>query len=328
MANLDSIKILAPISTIDNFNNLLYTDKLETDIDSITSQKSVLRYSNTVGLKSVVIDRLKENVVIEMSAKVLLNDYVRGLNINTISDAISNINNGNEIRLNSTFLDTAEILRADVTDNIKPNQYSSKFYSSLSTIPIAKKYHIDLYKRKNNLGIVFKGNQKTVRDRMIIYDKCTDIANDKNFGKYVNTHKILNDFKGIARVESNHSQFKQIKKFYDSRNLVAILQSDVKLNYDIFSRITSRADSIELSLFNEFEGKKWHDIIKYIGYKGLIEMFDYDYQSIELFVAKFNPNNYRKYRKELYQHYMELQSKKGADYSIIEDIKNQLKIAS
>ena len=123
MANLDSIKILAPISSIDNFNSLLYTDKLETDIDSITSQKSVLRYSNTVGLKSVVIDRLKENVVIEMSAKVLLNDYSRGININTISDAISNINKGNEIRFNSNFLDSAEILRADITDNIKPLQY-------------------------------------------------------------------------------------------------------------------------------------------------------------------------------------------------------------
>lgn len=327
MANLDSIKILAPIGSIDNYNHLLYTDKLESDSDNVTSQKSVLRYSNTVGLKSVVIDRIKENVCIEMSAKVLLNDYSRGLNINTISDAIGNINKGNEIRFNSTFLDSAEILRADVTDNIKPLQYSDSFYSSLSTIPIAKKYHIDLYKTKNNLGIVFKGNQKTVRDRMIIYDKCTDIANDRKFAKYVNTHKILNDFKGVARVESNHSQFKQLKKFYDSRNLIDILQSDVKLNYDIFSRITSRADSIELSLFNEFEGKKWKEVIKYIGYKGLIEMFDYDIQSIELFVAKFSPNNYRRDRKELHQHYMQLQRKKGADYSIIEDIKNQLKIA-
>jgi hypothetical protein len=327
MANLDSIKILAPISSIDNFNSLLYTDKIESDSDNISSQKSVLRHSNTIGLKSVIIDKIKDNVCIEMSAKILLNDYSRGLNINTISDAISNINKGNEITFNSTFLDTAEILRADVTDNIKPSQYSNKFYSSLSTIPIAKKYHIDLYNRKNNLGIVFKGNQKTVRDRMIIYDKCTEIANDKNFGKYVNTNKILNDFKGIARVESNHSQFKQIKKFYDSRNLIDILQSDVKLNYDIFSRITARAESIELSLFNEFEGMKWKDILKYIGYKGIIEMFDYDIQSIELFVAKFSPNNYRRDRKELHQHYMQLQQKNGNDYSIIEDIKNQLKIA-
>jgi len=327
MANLDSIKILAPISSVENYNKLLYTDKLESDIDNVTSQKSVLRYSNTVGLKSVVIDRIKDNVCIEMSAKVLLNDYIRGLNINTISDAINNINKGNEIRFNSTFLDSAEILRADVTDNIKPLQYSEQFYSSLSTIPIAKKYHIDLYNRKNNLGIVFKGNQKTVRDRMIIYDKCTDIANDRKFGKYVNTHKILNDFKGIARVESNHSQFKQIKKFYDSRNLIDILSSDVKLNYDIFSRITARADSIELSLFNEFEGMKWNKIKEYLGYKGIIEMFDYDIQSIELFVAKFNPYNYRRERKKLYDIYLGLQSKNGNDYSIIEDIKNQLKIA-
>ena len=328
MANLDSIKILAPFSSIDNYNKQIYIDKLESDSDSVaTSQKTVLRYSNTIGLKSISIDRIKESVVVEMSAKVLLNDYSRGLNINTISDAIGNINKGNEITFNSTFLDTAEILRADVTDNIKPNQYTDKFYSTLSSIPIAQKYHVDLYNRKNNLGIVFKGNQKTIRDRMIIYDKCTDIANDKRFAKFVNTHKILNDFKGVARVESNHSQFKQLNKFYNSRNLVDVLNSDLKLNHNIFSRITARAESIELSLFSEFEGKKWNDILKYIGYKGLIEMFDYDIKSIELFLIKFSPHNYRKYRKELNQHYMELQSKKGCDYSIIEDIKNQLKIA-
>lgn len=327
MANLDSIKILAPISSIDNYNSSLYTDKTESDSDCLTSQKSVLRYSNTVGLKSVVIDRIKDNVVIEMSAKTLLNDYIRGLNADTIENAISNINKGNEIRFNSTFLDTAEVLRADVTDNIKPDRYNGNFYSSLSTIPIAKKYHIDLYKRQNNLGIVFKGNQKTVRDRMIIYDKCTEIANDKKFAKYVNTHKVLNDFKGIARVESNHSQFKQLMKFYNSRQLTDILNSDVKLNYDIFSRITARADTIELSLFNEFEGMKWNKIKEYLGYKGIIEMFDFDIQSIELFVAKFNPYNYRRERKKLYDIYLGLQSKKGADYSIIEDIKNQLKIA-
>ena len=71
MANLDSIKILAPISSIDSFNSLLYTDKIESDSDNISSQKSVLRHSNTPGLKSVIIDKIKDNVCIEMSAKIL-----------------------------------------------------------------------------------------------------------------------------------------------------------------------------------------------------------------------------------------------------------------
>ena len=330
MANLDSIKILAPLSSIDNYNKQIYIDKLESDSDSVaTSQKTVLRYSNTVGLKSISIDRIKESVVVEMSAKVLLNDYSRGLNIDTIETAISNINNGNEIMFNSTFLDSAELLRLDVTDNIKPIGYTDKFYSSLSTIPIAKKYHVDLYNRKNNLGIVFKGNQKTIRDRMIIYDKCTEIANDKTFGKFVNTHKILNDFKGVARIESNHSQFKQLNKFFGSRNLIDVLSSELKLNHDIFSRITARAESIELSLFNEFEGMEWNKILKHLGYKGIFEMFDYNYQIIQLFITRYNPNNYRRKhnRDEFHKYYMELQSKKGNDYSIIEDIKNQLKIA-
>jgi hypothetical protein len=72
---------------------------------------------------------------------------------------------------------------------------------------------------------------------------------------------------------------------------------------------------------------KWNEILKTIGYRGLIEMFDYNLPIIERFVERYNPNNYRKYRKELHSHFMDIQSKKGNDYSIIEDIKNQLKIA-
>jgi hypothetical protein len=327
MSILDSIKIISPLSSIDSINNLLFTNKTETNKDIVISEKLQLNYSNTIGLKSIVIDKIKDNLIIEMSAKILLNDYIRGLNINSISDAISNINKGNEIKLNNTFLDSAEVLRLDITDNIRPNGYTNSFYTSLSVIPIAKKYNVDLYNLKNNLGIVFKGNQKTVRDRLIIYDKYTEIAKDTRFGKVVNTNKILNDFKGIARVESNHNQFKQIQKLYGSRKLIDILNSNVKTNHDIFSRITSRVNNIELSLFNEFEGMKWNEILKTIGYRGLIEMFDYNLPIIERFVERYNPNNYRKYRKELHSHFMDIQSKKGNDYSIIEDIKNQLKIA-
>lgn len=328
MATLDSIKILAPLGTVGGFNPDLYRHQTESEFNRQTTDKSVLRGSNTVGLKSVTIDRMKDNIVLEMSAKVLLNDYSRGLTVDTVEMAIANINRSGDIKLTPDFIGQADVLRIDVTDNIRPQLTGSNFYKALASIPVAKKYHVDLFDTKTNLGLVFKGNQKSIRDRMIIYDKQTDLINDSKFRKSVNTHKVLNDFKGIARVESNHSQFKQFNKFYGTRNLIAILNSNYPLNHNIFDRITSRANDTELSLFGQFEGMKWNQIEKFIGRKGIIEMFNYDWSAIERFIRAYNRNNYRSYKTELMKTYRQMQESRGVNYSIIDDIKNQLKLVA
>ena len=331
MTNLDSIKLIAPIDNLSILNNSYFTEDIKKRKDDIFVNKLILDNNDVFGLKGLSVDKLNNNFTIEFSAKTLKQDYYRSININTIEQVLDNINKQSIFNISKDFINDAELLKVDVTDNIRPLNYNEAekkgFYQTLATIPTAQKCNIDLWTVKNNFGIVYRGNQKTVRDRMIIYDKTKELVKDSKFSKEVNMTKLLNNFKGVARVESNHSQFRFIKKHYETRSLVAVLSADVKLNYKIFDRISTKSNILELKLFNQFEDMRWHDIRSYIGDKGIIEMFNYDWQKIEIFVSRYNPGNYRHYRKVLLKVYNQLTGNEGQTHNIIEDIKNQLKSA-
>lgn len=327
MVNLDSTKLLVDIEVINNFNKDLFrfsSDK-NSNNEKLTD-KAILSNSPVHGLKSIVIDSFNNKLQIEMSAKILGNNYPKGLNIDTITQSIDTINKSGIITIDKhRFLDTAEILRCDVTDNIKPEVSGEIIYKTLAALPIAKKYHVDLFNTKTNQGVVWKGNQKTVRDRQMFYNKILDIQRDKHLKG--NT-SILRDFKGVIRVESNHSQAKQLNKFFGSKKLLDVLNSDVKLNHDIFSRITQKSNDVDLRLFSQFEGMKFGEIRNYIGDKGIIDMCNNDWEKIQLFVRVYNPNNYKGrhgYMSKIKSLYNQLNTEtKQVDLNLIEHIKQLL----
>ena len=331
MTNLDSIKLIAPVHHLSILNDNNWTEDIKKKQDNVYVNKLILDNNDVFGLKGLSVDKLNSNFTIELSAKTLKQDYYRSININTIEQVLDNINKQSIFNISKDFINEADILKMDVTDNIRPLNYNEAekkgFYQTLATIPTAQKCNIDLYTRKHNLGIVYKGNQLSVRDRIIVYDKTTELAKDTKFSKEVNMAKLLNNFKGVARVESNHSQFRFIKKHYDTRSLLGVLSSDVKLNYKIFDRVTSKSNILELKFQKDFETMMWKDIRNFIGDKGIIEMHNYDWQKIEIFISRYNQGNYRRYRKDLLKVYNRLTSKEGQTQTIIEDIKNQLKSA-
>lgn len=292
MVNLDSTKLIVGGEVINNFNKDLFrfsSDK-NSNNEKLTD-KAILSNTPIHGLKSIVIDNFNNKLQLELSAKILGNNYPKGLNINTITQAVDTINKSGIVSIDKyKFFDAAEILRCDVTDNVKPEVSGEIIYKTLAALPIAKKYHVDYFNTKSNQGVVWKGNQKTVRDRQIFYNKMLEVQRDKLLKG--NT-SILKDFEGVVRVESNHSQLKQLNKFFGSRKLIEVLNSDVKLNHDIFSRITTKSNDVDLRLFSQFEGMKFGEIRNYIGDKGIIDMCNNDWEKIQLFVRVYNPNNYK-----------------------------------
>lgn len=327
MTNLDSTKLIVPIEVINNFNKDLF--RFSSDKNSSNEKltdKAILSNTPLHGLKSIVLDNLNHTLQVELSAKILGNNYPKGLNINTIIQAVETINKTGIVSINQNkLIETAEVLRCDVTDNIKPEVSAEVIYKTLAALPIAKKYHVDLFNTKSNQGVVWKGNQKTVRDRQIFYTKLIEIQRDKHFKG--NT-SILKDFKGVIRVESNHAQFKQLNKFFGSRKLIDILSSDVKLNHDIFSRITEKSNDVDLRLFSQFEGMKFSEIRNYIGDKGIIDMCNNDWEKIQLFVRVYNPNNYKGrhgYMNKIKGLYNQLNTQtKQVDLNLITHIKQLL----
>lgn len=329
MVRLDSIKLLVKTDVINSYGNQFLDTRTNNGDGILLSDKSSLNKTGLNGFKNVIIDKRNETASFEFSAKILGSDYFEGINQNTIQSAIENINKTGLIDLNvNKFLDTAEFLKVDVTDNIKPEIINEVFYKTLASLPIAKKYHVDLYNNKSNLGVVYKGSQKTVRDRMIFYDKPLDLIRDKSLKGLPYANKLFKQFQNVVRVESNHNDFKGIRKHLGTRNLLDALKSNIKPNYDIFTRITDKTTDIDLRLFTQFEGMKFNAIRAYLGDKGIIELCNNDWQQIELFIKVHNKNNYRHYKKTIKSVYNTLnQETKTIDLNIINHIKQLLNAA-
>lgn len=325
MVNLDSTKFLVKTDVINGISGAFFNKKIQQN-GKLYSDVSQITNTGILGLKAIIIDNLKNEVTCEISAKILGSDYSKGLNINTIKQAVDNINKSGLIDLNvPNFIDRAEVLRCDVTDNIYPDIMGETFYKTLAALPIASKYHTTLYNKKTNLGVTWNGQQKTVRDRIIFYDKIRQITTDKLLMQKSYAQKVYNEFKNVVRVESNHSQFKALKKYFGSRNLLTVLKSPVKVNYNVFNRITDKTNDVDLRLFNQFEGMKFNVIRNRLGDEGIINLCGNDWQKIELFIKVYNANNYRHYKKTIRAVYNELNTRTGqADLKIINHIKQLL----
>ena len=328
MANLDSVKIKFSTECVNDFSSqFIHKPSYQNNVlikDEYQSKNQIIS-----GLNLITIDKIHETTTLELSAKILKSNYIKGLNINTIDEAISNINKTGIIDINTyKLLDNAEVLRCDVTDNIKPITTGNLFYNTLSSLPIPRKYETSLFNTKTNLGVVWKGNQKSFKERQIFYDKCKQLATDKLIKGKPYLNKIYNDFKDVVRVETNLTSFKTINQYLGGRQLSQVLSSANKVNYNIFSKITKSITECDLKLFTEFEGVKFNAIRKRLGDEGIIKLNNYDWNKIEHFIRTFNPNNYRHYKNELKHVYNDLKAKKGNyNTDIIEHVKQLLKAA-
>ncbi len=255
MVNLDSIKLLLPNDCLQSMSKNLGTEVTKKD-KSRTQKNIIFDKLGIRGMSRINIDLVSQNTTIELSAKILRADYIKGINKDTIMQVMDEVNSHNIVKFNSQkAIDEGQILRLDVTDNLNLKLLDKTIlYKTLSTLPLHKKIKTTFYNTKTNLGIVFKGDQVSKKDRMIFYDKTMDLTyKDKSLHKTDYTNKVLTDFKDIIRVEQNLTSFKQIRDYYKTINIKDILISDTKANYLKFDKMTK--DKPNLTLFtDEYEG--------------------------------------------------------------------------
>ena len=278
------------------------------------------------GLNRISIDKLSNTTTIEVSAKILKQNYIEGINKNTINEVIDNINSHNIVKFNSNnLIDNATILRMDVTDNVKMQLLDRTIlYKTLSTIPLPKIIQTTLNNTKQNLGVTWKGTQKSLKDRMICYDKAIHLKfKDKSLHKTDYCNKVMNDFKDVARFEQNLTALDKIRGYYKTNNLKDVLTSDVKANYLKFDKMTR--DNKELVLFDdEFYGMNFKQIRNRLGDERIIDMHNLDWNRILNFIKIHNKNNWHRYQKELKDVFNKMQQKKGNEQSLINTIKKEL----
>jgi len=329
MVRLDSVKILLPNECLNwvSDRGIIETNKRGGNGDVI-KDKTSFTHTGVRGLKNIHIDRMRHTTTIEMSSKILEGNYIEGINKNTITEAIEKINCTNLVRLDlNRVLDNGSFLKIDITDNIKlDNQKKGQLlYRTLANIPLAQKYHTDFWNHNSNLGVVWKGNQKTKKDRFVCYDKSIELRKDKSLKKTDYQNKVLTDFLGVNRFEQNITSLKDIRHYYQNSGITEVLNSTTKANYLKFTKMVNRNTDIDLRLFGYFEGMKFFEIRSFMGDKGICEMFQFDWHSIEKFVRTHNESNYRRFLPSLKKVYNMLNvENKASDFDLIEEIKQKL----
>jgi hypothetical protein len=256
----------------------------------ILKQKRVLSSDyKVIGLKNIEVTT--NNLLIELSAKILKENYYEGINKNTVSQMVDNINGCKSIKLNTNkFLDSAKVLRCDVTDNLKVKNNVNDYLSLLNTYKVNSDYLVSFYNRKAGSSIVFDRNVKSYKERLTLYDKEKEIYRDKELIKLFD-QEALNRFNNVLRCEQNIVSFSKIREklHINSIDLKDVLNSKELVNYNTFTNITK--ENKALTLFNSYKDKDLKYIIRLYGMRFFIELFEYDFSLIKQLIREHYNGN-------------------------------------
>jgi len=291
MIRLDSCKFLIDFEVIEDIKLQHFDSEIRMNgASQILKQKRVLSSDyKVIGLKNIEVTT--NNLIIELSAKILKENYYEGINKNTVSQMVDNINGCKSIKLNANkFIDSAKVLRCDVTDNLKVKNNVNDYLSLLNTYKVNSDYLVSFYNRKAGSSIVFDRNVKSYKERLTLYDKEKEIYRDKELIKLFD-QEALNRFNNVLRCEQNIVSFSKIREklHINSIDLKDVLNSKELVNYNTFTNITK--ENKALTLFNSYKDKDLHYIIRLYGMRYFIELFEYDFSLIKQFIREHYNGN-------------------------------------
>jgi hypothetical protein len=300
MIRLDSCHIEVNSESLNYLHKDSFTHKPQYRNGKIISDCYELK-TPMPGIKSILFDNIHQSLKLQFSAKVLNDDYFKGINKNTIHNAIDNINQIGIIDIDvNKLIDKGIFHNIDSTNNVSMGMYDlpNEWKAICSSLAIAKNnslFDVHTYSKSNNKGIVYKGNQTSQKNRLIIYDKFTELNTTKNkdfLGSCKNPLMMLNSAKNILRVESNQTSHKAIKDRFQTTttNVNDVLNSSAMPNIYMLDKITQPHHTNQMQLiFDRFEpGKhKFDDIAYNMGIENLIRLFNYDEIQLKQFVLCF-----------------------------------------
>lgn len=327
MIKIDSLTTESSIDCLLNYNSD-YSNIQQSEQGVLVSDK--LQWKKPIyGVKSITADVLNNKLIIDASAKALKDQYYDMININTAERLINEINKSGIVQIDAEkFINTSIVRKCDTTVNTHPVKPLETYFASLSYLPITNKYNVGRYKQIGNRGVVFSGTQKTFKERQIFYDKLKDVMRDKALRKIVPSAILEKQFKNVLRVETNFTDFKNIRKYFGCENkLIDMLNSSLTPNLAVFDKITAKVP-IDLRLFNEWQGMKFYEIEKLEGMKAIIRLFNYDIGTVKTFIEARVGGNVSRYVKRYTETLMQMQSERDViDTTAIDELRQLMRVA-
>jgi transposase-like protein len=325
--NIDSIKIRLPVECLVNYKEIAF-DTITTDSMQLPGSKIQykLNTKKPLGLKDIVLNQTQGYATLEMSAKILKENYFSLLNLNTIENAFDNVNASGLIQLNiPSSVENAAVLRCDVTTDLHI-QDIPKHLRSLSAYRINRKYDCKVYPS----SVVFNRNvtTKALKEYQTFYCKATDMKKkDRELLKYVS----IKDAKNVLRCESRYANFQQIRNAIEGTDLslLSVLQSEAKPNLKIFNRITQEIDPADYYNIQNFQALidmkqayKHKDIQKEIAMASILKMCNFDIELVKVYLATNSTANNSRLLKQFKSR---LKAKNEIDTGSIENDMNEIR---
>ena len=291
--SLDTMRIrfdLGAIESVDN-GNFTKTANRRGEI-----KREWTRKAKKLGLSDI---QLVENTygLITFSAKILHENYFRGINIDTMENCLHNLNNYNLIRLNiGRFIQSGKVLKCDVVNDIEVEKPPDRYLNALKTLAINTKYNMTSY----NGGICLMSKAKTVKERLSIYNKEKEIRKDRMLCDAYKTLLLQSHHK--LRVEGNLKNKKDIKRGLgiEDNSLLSVLKSKNHYNYKLFKKIKMDiggnllADLEDCNNLNKF--------IKQKGMEAILRDCNGSLEAVKAITGYFGRNQYQdKQFKEVYK---------------------------
>ncbi|MCU7490072.1 MAG: hypothetical protein HF312_00285 [Ignavibacteria bacterium] len=174
-------------------------------------------------------NKLKNNVTMKISSKILGEDYMEMINKNNFHKVIEKINKTGIIRISQEdFLEEAQVISCHVTCNLRMNAEIHKYIKSLYRLAIANhrnKIHAYPGKESNKLSglTLCTRTKKNNRRRILFYDKYNEIMSEENKYSFL-SKKHKEQFKNILRIEISLNKFKHIRKYLNIQKSVITLK--------------------------------------------------------------------------------------------------------
>lgn len=273
MITFDKLKLVADISAVVGFDEGQFE---KTEKNGFCTFK---HYQEVPYLLAIKIDYPEKEVVLEFTGKVLGSDYPKLISMDTIQQCFQAINSLGIITLDIDAMMDAEVVKCDVTKDIR--------FDDIPSLTNYVRQHISNYHRyvcrrlRNNNFVVEKNvTSRKTKKRMTIYDKGKEMLKVEN-RRFSEAYGLEGAFDGICRFELNLNTKEQI------RNSLAI--GSTKLQEVLSSNANPIADFLDDVIEDDVLPSSMTDRKTYVTML-ILKDCDYDLEKVEAKMRQLYPS--------------------------------------
>lgn len=309
---LDTVKVKCSSDAIKELDEVYF--KKELIVEGGRVERERWKYSKPqLGLVGLQVEDSK--LIVEFSSKILKEKYGELLNLNTIEEALSNINEG--IQLDPAMvIEEGVVLKADVTNDLHVEKPVPHYLRSLFFFNHNNRFQTYT---KQDESISFYNKSRRIQ----FYWKYLELTNQRknqDILKYINTRR----FTDVLRMENRLASFKLLRdSFGCENNLYEILSSEANPNHHIFKRI--RMPEPQILLDYEPGEVKFSKIVQREGYKEILRQCSNDLKIFRKLVAQYVKGDLTHYLRIAKRILAEMEERKDSTrFSLLDEVETKL----